>query len=62
MHVLPSYLRRRRGDAVDSSKKNKKTKVIKQWDRDVLCLPQERVMELSVFLEGNTVLILPIVG
>ena len=38
--VLPSYLRRRRDVAMD--RKPKKAKVIKQWDRDVLCLPPRK--------------------
>ena len=39
VHVLPSYLRRRRSDR-GSESKPKKAKVIKQWDRDVVCFPR----------------------
>lgn len=40
VHVLPSYLKRKRGD-VNNSKKPKKGKVVKTWDRDVWCLPAD---------------------
>ena len=38
VHVLPSFLKRRvkSGD----TKKDKKPKVVKTWDRDVLCIPK----------------------
>ena len=39
--MLPSYLKRKRGDD-STNKKSKKAKVIKQWDRDVLCLPPRK--------------------
>ena len=50
---MPSYLRRRRGDAVDSNKKNIKAKVIKQWDRDVLCLPPRKSNGVISFPRGK---------
>ena len=50
---MPSYLRRRRGDAVDSNKKNKKAKVIKQWDRDVLCLHPRKSNGVISFPRGK---------
>ena len=53
VHVLPSYLKRRRGDAVDGNKKNKKTKVIKQWDRDVVCLPPKKSDGVVSFSRGG---------
>ena len=53
VHVLPSYLKRRRGDAVDSNRKTKRSKVIKQWDRDVTCLPPRKSDGVISFPRGK---------
>ena len=41
MHILPSYLKRKVGE--QSTRKPKKVKTTKTWDRDILCIPQSRV-------------------
>ena len=38
--VLPSYLKRQRSHGVVNTSKLKKPKVIKTWDRDILCIPK----------------------
>lgn len=53
MHVLPSYLRRRRRDDVADRKPPKKAKVVKQWDRDVLCLPRQKGGGVASFPRGK---------
>ena len=53
VHVLPSYLKRRRSDTVDSNKKSKKAKVIKQWDRDVVCLTPRKSDGVVSFPRGG---------
>jgi len=43
LHILPSFLRRRgRNEQTRSrgNQRNKKPKVVKTWDRDVLCIPR----------------------
>ncbi len=37
--ILPSFLRRRSGSDV-GARSTKKPKVVKTWDRDIICLPQ----------------------
>jgi len=36
VHILPSYLKRKE---TRENTRRKKPKVVKQWDRDVICLP-----------------------
>ena len=38
-HILPSFLKRR-GIKNNGTSKTKKPKVIKTWDRDILCIPK----------------------
>ena len=38
--VLPSYLKRQKIHGVVNTSKLKKSKVIKTWDRDILCIPK----------------------
>ena len=39
-HILPSFLKRRGIKSNNGSGKTKKPKVIKTWDRDILCIPK----------------------